>query len=275
MENAPPSTERFAIPPGVQWRTAGDCHYLHYAGASAKPGSPVLVLVHGISRRLDQLIAAFVAAADRHDMILVAPFFDKGSYGQYQQVIDRKGNRSDLALFEILDAVKQETGADTGKVHLFGFSGGAQFAHRFALLHPDRVASMTLASAGWYTMPTRKQPYPMGTGTHPLPFGRFDLRNYLAIDRHVLVGADDIVRDETLRQSGRVDRLQGLTRVDRAERWVRAMNRRSERMGSYPQNSSFQLLPGVGHSFEECTRGAAPLPERVMACITPTLAGFA
>jgi pimeloyl-ACP methyl ester carboxylesterase len=39
-----------------------------------------------------------------------------------------------------------------GAFHLSGFSGGAQFAHRFWYLHPDRVASLAVAAPGAVTL---------------------------------------------------------------------------------------------------------------------------
>jgi predicted esterase len=34
-----------------------------------------------------------------------------------------------------------------------GFSGGAQFAHRFAYAHPERTQAVAAHSAGWYDPP--------------------------------------------------------------------------------------------------------------------------
>ena len=56
------------------------------------------------------------------------------------------------------------TGAAAGPFYLFGFSGGAQFAHRYVLAHPDRVAAAGIGAAGWYTFPDSATPYPYGLG---------------------------------------------------------------------------------------------------------------
>lgn len=236
--------------------------YFQYRPASARANAPTLVLVHGISRRAAQLTFRFVEKADEHGVVLVAPLFQKVIYGQYQQVIDKSGTRSDLALLDILDASRREMANDVGKVHLFGYSGGAQFAHRFALLHPERVASLNLAAAGWYTMPDIDSAYPLGVGTHPLG-GDYDLATYLAIERHVFVGSLDVMRDPALRKTPKVDTQQGPNRVERARTWFDAMQAASQEMGCKPPRSSFDLLPGVGHSFGGSARRTVDLPSRV------------
>ena len=43
------------------------------------------------------------------------------------------------------------TGIDTRRINLFGFSGGAQFAHRYAMAHPGSVNALVLTAPGWFT----------------------------------------------------------------------------------------------------------------------------
>lgn len=238
--------------PRVRFRAIGGPtlrEYYFYVPDGAGPESPVLVLVHGITRRAAEQIFRFRDEADRTGTILVAPHFPKRIYGQYQQVVDKKGSRADLAAIDIIADVAREIGRSVGKVHLFGFSGGAQFAHRFALLHPGRVASLSLASAGWYTMPDQEHPYPLGVATHPIPGESFDLRGFLTIERHVYVGSEDRFQDDALRKSPRLNRLQGSNRLRRAKAWVKAMDSASSRLGALPPTSTFEILKGVGHSF--------------------------
>lgn len=144
--------------------------YFVYVPHHADAHSPVIVLVHGIARNAVEHVFRFRGEADRSGAILIAPHFAKDAYSQYQQVVDpRSGIRADLALFDVLDAVASQTGVSLERIHLFGFSGGAQFAHRFMMLHPERVAAVAIAAAGWYTLPAPSLQYPYGIGTHPLP----------------------------------------------------------------------------------------------------------
>lgn len=144
-------------------------------------------------------------------------------------------------------------GISTQAIDLFGFSGGAQFAHRFTMLHPHRVTTLAVASAGWYTFPTEQERFPYGIA----PTGTAGRRAHAALAQFletpilVLVGERDVTRDAGLRKEHKVDRAQGLTRVERGARWVSALRRTAWQRGINP-NIRFERLPNCGHSFEEC-----------------------
>lgn len=256
---AVPDSIRFCTLPGSPLR-----EFYLLVPATVQPGGPLLVLVHGISRRAVEHLTRFARLAEGLGVTLIAPYFAKSQFGQYQQVIDRSGNRADTALLDIVDAVASSTDCDGEKFHAFGFSGGAQFAHRFAMIHPDRVRSFSIAAAGWYTMPDPEVRYPYGICTHPLPGSRFEPERFLSIDRHVFVGAADQVRDETLKSNRRLDERQGATRLERAERWAAAMDAASNEYGVWPTHSTFEVLRGVGHSFASAAR-RRHLPARVLS----------
>lgn len=172
-----------------------DREYYVYVPASAGQNPSMAVLIHGISCNAAEQILRFVDEAELRGMVLIAPLFERTKYGKYQQVVDRQtGIRSDLALLEIVERVAKQSGADNSKFNLFGFSGGSQFAHRFAMLHPDRVASCVCASAGWYTFPDGARGYPQGIGSHPLDGGCFDPVAIGSVPIHVLVGERDIAQ---------------------------------------------------------------------------------
>jgi len=137
---------------------------------------------------------------------------------------------------------------------LLGYSGGAQFVHRFALLHPHRVRRIGLGAAGWYTWPDPRVSYPRGTGsTAAMPGARFDLAGLLRTPILVWVGDRDRERDPALNTSERVDRVQGGHRVARAVNWVRAMRHAGLRLG-IRTDIRLRLLPGVTHAFVEADR---------------------
>lgn len=224
-------------------------NYYIFVPDDADETSNVVVLVHGISNNAIEHIVRFAEQAKRHNAILVAPVFCKQLYGQYQQVVDRKrGARADLALFDILSSVALETGASTDKIWLFGFSGGAQFAHRFALFHPERLASCVCVAAGWYTFPSIASKYPYGLDRPPLAGSDFDPKRICNVPIHVLVGSNDILRDESLRISPTLDAHQGVHRLDRAKNWFAAM----QAWGIHPA-SSLTIISNAGHSFANAT----------------------
>lgn len=225
-------------------RAPGDPEREYYAFVPPSPrvGAEPLVLVHGISRNAAELVLRFSALAVRWGVPLIAPLFRREAFGQYQQGVDSKrGLRSDLALCDILDDAGRRFGLATGQVALFGFSGGAQFAHRFAMIHPRRVRVCVPASAGWYTMPDAALPWPLGLDG--MPGVRLDPAA-LDVPFHLIVGQRDTCDDDALRRDPMLDRLQGTHRRARARSWHRAL----AHAGWNPQ-SSLTVLPRTRHNF--------------------------
>ena len=237
-------------------------HYL-FAPGKIDPERPPLVAVHGISRNAQEHAEAFADLAEASGRLLVAPLFGQEQCRRYQKVtVDPC--RADLALIATLVQVAAETGVRTDRIDLFGFSGGSQFAHRFAMLHPARVRRLALSSAGWYTFPTRSDSFPYGIGEKRKEGRRIAaaLDRVLAIPTLVLVGAQDQTRDAGLRKGPRVDLRQGFTRVERAARWTEAMRAVAE-VRRIEAQFELQILGGCGHSFADCV-GQGGLAKKVM-----------
>lgn len=242
-------------------KAGGAGYYLHRPAGDLE-GAPVLVVVHGISRNAQEHIRAFGSEAARQGIVTVAPRFSRKRFPGYQRLGHCQDGHSpapDVALHDILDEVHEATGADTSRIYLFGFSGGAQFAHRFALCSPGRVKSLVLASAGWYTFPDTSRRFPRGIGPAPLA-EHFDLAGLLRVPTLVAVGDQDTRRDGAFNASRRLDLQQGTHRVERGRRWVAAMQAAADRLQMGPR-FSFATLPGCGHDFGHCAAvgGIVPL----------------
>lgn len=220
--------------------------YFMYVPQS-RPASRMAVLVHGISENACEQVLRFAAEGEKHGAVLIAPLFRRSVFGQYQQLVDaQSGIRADRALFDILDAVRKELGLPHHRYDIFGFSGGGQFAHRLAFVHPHSVRSCVLVAPGWYTFPESARAYPEGLRDLPSDGPSFDKKAIAAIPFHVVVGDQDVVRDGTLRRRPGMDRRQGRTRLERAARWHQAMRE----WGAH-QGSSLTILGGLGHRFAE------------------------
>lgn len=222
-------------------------YYYHYP-SGLHAGSPILVSVHGISRNAAEHMVRMRGIAEAAGAVIVAPFFGKKFYPRYQQLEDRaRGIRSDLALIDILAAVRRETGVETPTFHLTGFSGGAQFAHRFAIFHADRVSTCVSCSAGWYSFPEPDIPFPLGLADGSGPGGISPHPDWHSVQHHVVVGSRDNAIEDALNMTAPVVELQGVGRRTRARRWVRSINRVRDTRGLQPV--AITELRGLSHDY--------------------------
>lgn len=245
--------------------------YVPENGAAPKR---LLVSVHGISRNRAEHLDVLCPEAERYRVALLLPLFNRQDYCDYQR-LGRKGYgpRADLALLKAIEQVSDLLGVDTDSVDLFGFSGGAQFAQRFALLHPERVARLGLGAAGWYSWPDERYRYPLGVGeTSVMPNEKFHLESLLRIPITVWVGERDNERDTALNTSKRVDRVQGRTRRQRAVNWVQAMRKAALRY-AFKSQVQLQLLPATGHSFKGAAQRAGLAHRLFMSFYGPDCEG--
>lgn len=228
---------------------AGRPDYLLLRPETLDPSRPPLVCVHGISRNAEEHVEAFAGLAAAQRRLLVAPVFDDVRFDGFQ----RLARGTEAAVDALWRDVETVTGVKVGAVDLVGFSAGAQFAHRYAMLQPDRVRSQVLVAAGWYTFPNERDSFPYGI-KDDRKRGRRCIRNldaFLAIPTLVLVGAEDNRRDPALRSTPDVDIKQGLNRIERATRWTCALLKTATRLGVSPR-VQFSVLPGCGHAFLDC-----------------------
>lgn len=257
---------QFSLPRGrCLWRALlsdPSQEYYLFVPHSAKPDAPVLVSLHGVAHNAQNHALVFGPLCEEYGAVMLVPIFTQDLHKDYQRLGRKgRGNRIDLLLHRFLIEVAFLSGADVTRVHLFGFSAGAQVAHRYALAHPHRVARAVVAAAGWYTFPDRKQRFPYGIRpVRALEGVTFNPEEFLRVPIEVLIGQDDTSL-RNLRSTERTVSQQGRTRLDRARNWVAAM-RKTANVFSLEPKVSLTEVPGVGQSFTEfCEHGA--LVERV------------
>lgn len=236
--------------------------------------APPVVVLHGISRNPRKLVELFLPEAERTGRSVVVPHFSASRWPVFQRPGGKA--RPDQALLGLLAYLAMIDSAFAGKVALFGHSGGAQLAHRWAMLFPHKVARLNLAAAGWYCLPDTTMPYPYGLGTEStLDSHRWARRHaealdaYLALPVRVFVGTRDTERDSSLRMTAALDREQGRTRLGRAETYFDRF-RAAAALRSIRHNIDLIRLPNVSHDVAEAiTR--ADLAQRVMGDTPDTL----
>jgi pimeloyl-ACP methyl ester carboxylesterase len=242
--------------------------YLVFVPRTGAAEAPVLVSVHGISRNAHDQARVFASTCDERGVVLLVPIFTPERHRDYQRLGRRgRGERTDLVLNECLAEVALLTGAATAQIGLFGFSGGAQFAHRYLMAHPERVARAVFAAAGWYTFPDDQQRFPYGIRpARSLRGVTFNPEKFLRVPIEVLIGERDV--DMTnLRRTERTNRQQGQTRLERARNWVAAMRAASNVFGIGSQ-IELTVVPDVDHSFDRFCRDGA-LVDRVFTSLFP------
>ncbi len=246
---ARPATTADGIGPGADAGDAGVFIHVPAAARRAQPAQPVQVLVaiHGMGGNGAQFGGRFVADAEQHGWIVVAPTFPYRDPKQPDLVLQ------DMQAFlpqlqALLDSVPQRTGVRTReRVLLYGHSRGGQVAHRFATVYPERVLGAVVLSAGSYTLPRRALPVNGRPEPLPLPYGVADLGSRFGRDFNpeafrrvpfrVEVGGQDTNPQDTPRAW---DPYLGRTRVERARTYTETLRQ----MGA-PANLA--IYPGAGH----------------------------
>jgi len=260
-ERDPSELHRWSLPQGrVLRRVLRDDpgqEYLAYIPSSGAVAAPILASVHGLSRNAHEQAVMFAPYCERFGVVLVAPRYTPEHHSDYQR-LGRKGRgvRADQVLEECVAEVASLSGADATQFSLFGYSGGAQFAHRYVMARPHRVSKAAIVAAGWYTFPDHRHKYPYGIRpSRRLPDIAFNPEDFLYVPVDVFVGERDIISNN-LRQTERVRKQQGKNRVERARNWVTAMQEACVAHKIEP-TVTLTVVPRTDHSFTTfCKRGA-------------------
>jgi pimeloyl-ACP methyl ester carboxylesterase len=260
---------------GFQEHELGDHFYFHPSG----PPRQVLVVAHGwrpedtpsvtVARRMRNGWRGF---AEANDLVLIVPVFDDARFGNrgtahagYRALYGRHAG-ADAFVIALVRLHQQAFGLPERPFLLYGHSAGGQFANRFAVRRPAWVDFVVVTAPGRYTFPAPSVPWPFGASegerelTWPDGFRQTvrvgaDLADYAAVAGriHVIVGAADT------EPQGRQPAHPWPTRLERAIRWVDAMNLNARAYGN-PRPVTLQIVPGAGHA-------RVPLQPRVEAAL--------
>jgi len=218
----------------------------------AKQSSParLLVAVHDTLRNNQALRDLFSEYAERTNTIVVAPLFpadivvadDLDNY----KYLEFGGIRFDRVLIAMVEEVAARYGVDGSRFALFGFSGGAHFAHRFLYVHPGRLEAVVAGAPGSVTLPTDEYPWWPGLANFPAIFGgpvRWDLVREVPI--HLVVGAEDVDPRGIVHSEDHPRWIEGANAAggNRVER-LRTLHAHFEKRGA---KATFEALPGVSH----------------------------
>lgn len=210
------------------------------------------VLIHGSDRDPVAMVRAFADWADARGVGLVAPLFPGGVPGPenmdgYKQALEP--NFSFVAILDdVLADVRRRHGFPAGPFDLFGFSGGAQFAHRYALVSPRTVNALAIVAPGNVTLLRPGRRWWAGVDdVSSLSGASIDGAGMSALPVLAMVGSEDdgrtaikVEADEARWVPGANDA--GQTRVERLQALVSDWQSAGIRVQHH-------VLPGVSHDF--------------------------
>lgn len=212
-------------------------------------GYRLIVAVHGSGRAATAYRDAFAAFAELHRCVVLAPLFPIGPLGDgyaegYKFLVEGE-LRYDRLLLAMIADLEEASGHGFGPFHLYGFSGGGQFAQRFFYLHPERLASVSIGAPGAVTRIDDGRDWWLGTRDMQAVFGK-------ALDRDALrrVAVQMIVGDRDLEDFVIPGHLKaavaslgpiGRNRIER----LQLLKANFDDAGIAVR---FDLVPGVGHA---------------------------
>ncbi|MCI3208311.1 hydrolase [Pandoraea capi] len=238
-----------------------------YADAG-RPPCRLLLAVHGTERANQRLRDLFATFAEQENYIVVAPLFpadlsDDGDIDAYKYLVHGE-MRYDLIACDMLDEVAAAYGVQADESLVFGFSGGAHFAHRFLYGHAPRVRAASIAAPGGITLPDATQPWWIGVQDFEARFGHpVEWHALGRIALHLAVGAEDTNPKGMIQGPTHphwmpgADAL-GSTRVARLQRLRDALQ-------EVNANVRYEALDGVRHEMAPLVDAA----QRFFASLTP------
>jgi predicted peptidase len=226
------------------------CMYVPKAYEEDDSAYPLVIPVHGSGRGAQSFRSKFIDFAEANQCIILAPLFPCGIIEPREmdnyKFIKFHDIRYDLVLLDMVDEIAERYRVSPDRFLIHGFSGGAQFVHRFLYLHPKRLAAASIAAPGRVTLLDETLPWWMGTRDFSREFGaQPDVDALRQVAVQMIVGAEDTETWEiTMTEAspkwmpGAND--SGATRIDR----LMSLRDSFVRHGISVQ---FDLVPGVGH----------------------------
>lgn len=244
------------------WALSSDQRFSYYAyvpralqGRSTPV--PIVVVVHGTLRQPQVYRDEFLDFAESHECVVLAPLFpcgivDADDIDNYKR-IEFRGIRFDLLLLDMVDELAARYGLQAGQLHVHGFSGGGQFAHRFLYLHPERLAAVSIGAPGAVTLVDDTRDWWVGTADIEDRFGKgLDVAALRKVPVLLVIGSEDQGAAEVVVPPGSRHWMPDANHAgaDRQERLL-ALKRNLESHGVSVQH---EVVPGAAH------RGRAVMP---------------
>jgi dienelactone hydrolase len=228
-------------------------HYTMYVPPSVAQGrrTELLVAVRGSSRNsFLEFRDGFADFGRWNDCAILCPIFPIGPRGDGARhgykYIEEGDIRYDHVLLAMVDEVAKRHGQEWSRFAIFGFSGGGHFAHRFTILHPQRLWASCVGAPGSVTLLDPSRDWWVGVRDIQSRFGiELDLGALAQVPVQMLVGDADIETWEITHRPGDKTWMEGANDAGRT-RPERLQTLRSS-FESAGVKVTLDLLPGVSH----------------------------
>ena len=176
------------------------CLFVPEPDANA-PAPGLVVVIHDSMRNFMECRDAFADFGEKHRQVVLAPLFPINVLGDgnpdgYKYLFEGS-IRYDLLLNGMIEAVGRETGCDTSRFCIYGYSGGGQFVHRYLFLHPQRLRAASVGAPGEVTLLDPEVDWWAGVRDVQAVLGQaLDLAALRRVPLQLVVGDQDIETEE-------------------------------------------------------------------------------
>ncbi|MCU0663586.1 MAG: alpha/beta fold hydrolase [Myxococcota bacterium] len=244
--------------------------YTHRSASFDAKTGKIVFIMHGAGRNASSYLDAWRKYVEQAGAFAIAPEFPTSLYPDsedYNLGVGTAGtpsgstydpsewrNPNDTTHSEIehlFEAVRKALGNATCRYAIYGHSAGGQFVHRLVTFRPDaRFSRAVAANSGWYTLPStgggRDSNFYMPYGLQGAPPDATRLEKMFGRDLVVLLGEDDVVRDDDFRTTRQAD-AQGLNRFERGNFYF-SMAKKEASAAGVAFRWTLDTVPGVAHS---------------------------
>lgn len=207
------------------------CAYVPERHGQDNKALPLLAVVHGSARTAESFRDRFIEFAEQQGCVILAPLFPVGAAGDEDgyKLQPPLTFRYDQVLLQMVSELREQYRLEQ-RFYLFGFSGGAQFAHRFLYLNPSSVKAISVAAPGSVSLPV--------TGDELWEFacdnGKQRLIDQLDLAVQLIIGEDDSVSEPSLNEPKRPSRQTTIKLL-------------AGHLGNLGLAVRYETVPGVAH----------------------------
>jgi len=226
------------------------CLYVPPGFATAATPTELIVAMHGTGRSFLEYRNALAEFGRWNNCIILAPLFPVGVRGDGNRdgfkYMAEADIRYDQVLLSMVDEIGEKYGRRFERFALFGYSGVGHFAHRFLMLHPDRLWAVSIGAPGSVTLLDPARDWWVGTRDVQARFGiEIDPAAMAQVPVQMVVGSADLETWEITHREGGRNWMPGANDAGKT---------RPERLGSLQRSFEaagikvrFDLVAGMAH----------------------------